>query len=100
MLRHIVLFALDGFDTAADKNRHLLRLKMSLEALTNEIEVLNDLKVRLNTNPDEAYDFALEADLNCIDCLKAYAEHPLHQRIVQEMIKPYQTARAAVDYVY
>ncbi|MDY6121900.1 MAG: Dabb family protein [Porphyromonas sp.] len=100
MLRHIVLFALDGFPTPGDKQRHLLRIKTSLEVLPKEIESLNSLTVRLNVNHEEEYDFALEADFNCENCLKAYQEHPLHQRVIDDFVKPYIKSRACVDYIY
>lgn len=98
MIRHIVMFALDGFPTPGDKQRHLLRIKTSLEMLPSQIERLNDLKVYLNVNEAEEYDFVLEAELNCMDCVKAYQEDPLHQRIINDFVKPYLKKRACVDY--
>lgn len=98
MLHHWVLFALDGFDSLEQKKQHLLLCKESLEALVSQIPELVDMKVHINQNPAESYDFALEAIVGSMENLAIYAGHPKHQTIVQESIKPYLKSRACVDF--
>lgn len=98
MLRHIVLFALEGFESPEQRAAHLEHIKRSLERLPEVIAPLESLSVHLNENPAEAYDFALEAIVPSLEELPAYAQHPEHLRIVQELIKPYLKQRACVDF--
>ena len=49
-------------------------------------------------NPSEEYDFMLEADLNSLADVKAYAEHPAHTTVVRELIAPYKAGRACIDF--
>lgn len=98
MLHHIVLFAFDGFTSDAEKAAHLQSIKKELEVLPSSIPALNALEVFINENPNEQYDLMLEARVSDMDALNAYANHPDHQRIVRELIKPYLRSRACVDY--
>lgn len=98
MLTHLVLFGLKGFDSAEQKDQHIQRIKQALEALPQSITALHQLEVITNENPNESYDFALSAQVENLDALKAYAEHPEHERIVQELIRPYLSSRACIDY--
>lgn len=100
MLRHIVLFQLDGFASPQAKAEHLEQIRVQLEALTQQIECLEGMKVSINCNPQEDFDFVLEALLQTLDEVKNYSEHPAHQRIVKELIAPYKVARACVDIEY
>lgn len=99
MLRHIVLFSLVDFPSSEAKHAQLTRIKSELEALPACISELRSLKVFFNENPDEAYDFVLEAELDSLACLSIYAQHPEHQRVAREYIKPYVKARACVDFM-
>lgn len=98
MIRHIVLFTLEGFPSETEKRVHLLQIKDALEALPDEIEGLKGMKVFLNENAEEPYDFLLEAFLERLEDLPLYAEHPAHMKVVQELIAPYKSARAAIDF--
>ncbi len=100
MFRHIVLFALDKdlFIGSEAQGLQLAKIKSLLEALPSKIEVLSDLKVYLNENPEEEYDFALEAWLPSAEDLPLYAQHPEHLLIVKEEIKPFLKKRACVDF--
>lgn len=98
MLKHVVLFALEGFVSPEAKAAHLEQIKKALEALPDRIPALRRMVVHLNQNPREAYDFVLEAYLDSLDELSLYADHPDHLEIVRELIKPHVRARACIDY--
>ncbi len=92
------MFKLAGFETVEAKTEQLHRIKNALEALVPVIEPLRAMSVCLNMNPTEEYDFMLEADLDTLADVKAYAEHPAHVVVVRELIAPYKAGRACVDY--
>lgn len=98
MLQHIVLFALEGFDSPEHKANHIAKIKEALERLPNLIPALHSMRVDLNENAAEAIDFALVAEVANLDTLPDYANHPEHQRVVLELIKPYLKTRACIDY--
>lgn len=97
MIRHTVLFALEGFPSEEAKKEQLQQIKQALEALPAAIDALLSMKVYINCNPEEPYDFLLEATLASMEELPLYAEHPRHQQVVAELIKPYMKLRAAID---
>lgn len=98
MIKHIVMFRLAEFETVEAKTTHLQKIKEALEALTPLIEPLHDMRVFLNVNSSEEYDFMLEADLDSLSDVKAYADHPAHMEVVRKLIAPFKVARACVDY--
>ncbi len=100
MFRHIVLFAFDDskFASKAEKEKQLTKIKTALEALVQTIDCLSELKVYFNENPDEAYDFMLEAYLPTAEDLPTYALHPEHLKVAKELVKPYLKSRACVDF--
>ena len=98
MLRHIVLFKLKPFDNEEDKLRQLNLIKSELEALQELIPVINFMRVYINENPAEDFDFMLETEVASIEDLPKYAEHPEHIRVANQYIKPYAEKRACVDF--
>ncbi|MDO4722945.1 Dabb family protein [Porphyromonas circumdentaria] len=98
MIRHIVIFNLDGFASAHEAEQHLSKIKVALEALPQTIEPLKAMKVEINTNPKEGYGFLLEAHLPNWESIEVYARHPEHEKVVQALIVPYKKNRACVDF--
>lgn len=98
MLRHVVLFKLKPFDNEVDKLRQLNLIKSELEVLQDLIPVINFMRVYINENPAEDFDFMLETEVASIEDLPKYAEHPEHIRVAAQYIKPYAEKRACVDF--
>ena len=98
MLRHIVLFRLKPFDNEEDKLRQLNLIKSELEALQSLIPAINFMRMYINENPAEDFDFMLETEVASIEELPKYAEHPEHIRVASQYIKPYAEKRACVDF--
>lgn len=100
MIRHTVLFAFKGLPGEAEKAAHCSRLAESLLALKEPLaSLILHIEAGQNCNPQEGFDFALVVDVKNLDSLRQYAQHPLHQAIVKEMIAPHLAQRACVDYV-
>lgn len=55
MVKHIVMFKLKPFETAAEKKAKLQEIKEKLEALIDKIEVLRGIRVDFNINPAETW---------------------------------------------
>ena len=98
MIRHIVIFSLEGFSSAQEAEQHLLKIKEALEGLPKTIEALDAMKVELNTNPKEGYGFMLEAHLPNWESIGLYAHHPDHEKVAQSLIAPYKKNRACIDF--
>ncbi len=97
MIRHIVLFKLQAFDSESAKTEKLSEIKTALEALPPKIDVINRLEVGLNANPNEEYDIALTVDVDSLEALEEYSKHPDHVA-VGGIIRPVLDKRACVDY--
>ena len=78
MIKHIVLFKLEESE---HKNVRLQEIRDRLEALVQVIPELKEMQVGINVNPEEKWDFSLEAVVADLHALEVYANHPAHQEI-------------------
>ena len=95
MIRHIVMFKLKEFATPADK-----QAKTGLEALIDKIDVLRMIRVDFNVNPAETWDIILTTELDTLEDVGTYANHPEHVAVSKGIIGPVKADRACVDYEY
>lgn len=95
MIKHIVLFKLEESE---HKNVRLQEIRDRLEALVQVIPELKEMQVGINVNPEEKWDFSLEAVVADLHALEVYANHPAHQEIVKTLIAPVKVDRACVNY--
>lgn len=91
MIKHIVLFKLEESE---HKNVRLQEIRDRLEALVQVIPELKEMQVGINVNPEEKWDFSLEAVVADLHALEVYANHPAHQEIVKTLIAPVKVDRA------
>jgi hypothetical protein len=98
MIRHVVSWTLLEQDTAkkAEAASFIAAQLMSLPALIPEIITLNVASNAVDI--DGNWDLVLIGDYADEAALKAYVEHPEHQKVVA-VIKPYFDRRAAVDFL-
>ena len=73
MIKHIVFFK---FKTTDDKAARMAAIKCELEKLPAVISELKELRVGININPAETWDLSLEALVNDMAALSAYANQP------------------------
>lgn len=95
MTKHIVLFQLQGTDEV--RRETALRFKQALDALPEQIEVLQSIEVALNENPGEDWDIVLTAIVPTMEDVAIYAKHPAHVAAAA-IIKDVKRSRACVDY--
>lgn len=100
MIRHIVMFKLKEFASPADKQAKMQEIKTSLEVLIDKIDVLNKIQVDFNINPEEIWDVILTTELDTLEDVKVYANHPEHVAVSKGIIGPVKADRACVDYEY
>ncbi len=99
MIKHIVLFRLNGFGSSEEKAEKLHELKMKFDGLMGKIPAIRSIHAGINCNPAEQFDLALVVEVNTMEDLEAYAKHPEHQEVVK-ILAPYKDGRSCVDYVF
>ena len=100
MIRHIVMFKLKEFATPADKQAKMQEIKTGLEALIDKIDVLRMIRVDFNVNPAETWDIILTTELDTLEDVSTYANHPEHVAVAKGIIGPVKADRACFDYEY
>ena len=94
MIKHTVIWKLKE----ENKEENAKKIKIKLEALTKEIDLIKKLEVGINENGGE-YDAILITEFETYEALKAYDIHPKHTE-VRDFIKTVVSQRIAVDYTY
>ena len=95
MVKHIVMFKLKGDDQL--RRETALRFKAALDALPEQIDVLQSIETALNENPGEDWDIVLTAVVPTMEDVATYAQHPAHVAAAA-IIKEAKESRACVDY--
>lgn len=96
-IRHIVMWNVRG-DTPAEREANLGRLKAAFEGLRGRIPGLMKLEIGVDTSRvDYACDVVLYSEFDSQASLDAYATHPEHLRVRQEL-GDLRIARHQVDY--
>ena len=97
MIKHIVMWNVRG-ETPQQKADGIARLKHSFESLRGRIPGLLHLEIGVDSSRiDYACDVVLYSEFESQAALDAYAGHPEHQRVKQELAD-LRTARHQVDY--
>ena len=95
MFRHVVM--LRFADDTTDEQKEALRAGLRrLPELIPEITAYrfgDDRGLR-----DDNFDFVVTADFDSVDNFIVYRDHPDHQKLIDELIAPIMTARAAVQF--
>jgi quinol monooxygenase YgiN len=99
MIKHIVMWNVAG-ETAEQKRQAALFLKDRFEGLRGLIPGLRQLEIGVDiSGVDYACDVVLYSEFENREALEAYASHPEHLRVRQE-VTDIRTARYQVDYVF
>lgn len=96
MVKHIVTFKLQG--TADERLEVAKRFKAALEALPQQIDVLQSIEVGINENPAEQWDVVLTAIVPTMADVEVYAKHPAHVAAAG-LLAGHKADRACVDYI-
>ena len=89
------MFKLQGSDEL--RREVALRFKAALDALPEQIDVLQSIEVAINENPAEDWDIVLTAIVPTMADVATYAKHPAHVTAAS-IIKDVKQQRACVDY--
>ncbi|MET8046343.1 Dabb family protein [Streptosporangium sp. NPDC005286] len=95
MFRHVVLFTWAQEATDEQRGRVATELGKLPEAIT-EIRSYT-LGTDAGVNPGN-HQFAVVADFDSVDDYLVYRDHPLHQAVIAEHIKPIVASRAAIQF--
>lgn len=97
MIRHIVMWDVRG-DTPEVKSANVARLRASFESLRGRVPGLLHLEIGADTSgADYACDVVLVSEFESQAALDAYAHHPEHLRVKDE-VGDMRIARHQVDY--
>jgi hypothetical protein len=97
MIKHIVMWNVRG-DSPEEKRRSALFLKHRFEGLAGQIPGLRRLEIGIDmSGVDYACDVVLYSEFDDQQSLQAYATHPEHLR-VREELGDLRVARYQVDY--
>jgi hypothetical protein len=97
MIKHIVMWKVRG-DTPAARQQAALFLKSRFEGLVGAIPGMAHLEIGLDSSGvDYACDVVLYSEFESQQALDAYAAHPAHLRVRQEL-EGLRIARHQVDY--
>ena len=97
MFKHIVMWRVAGDDTET-RARNVARVTQAFEALRGRIPGLTHLEVGMDTSRVEyACDVVLYTEFESQEAVDAYATHPEHLRVKQELGQ-LRIERYQVDY--
>ncbi len=99
MIKHIVWWTLQEEAENASASENALKIKEMAEALVNVIDEAISIEVSVkpqSTTTVEAQ-VILQSVHNSMEGLKAYSDHPEHQKL-GAFIKKVATSRNAIDY--
>ncbi|MEU0520981.1 Dabb family protein [Streptosporangium sp. NPDC006007] len=95
MFRHVVLFT--WAEEATDEQRATVATELGgLPGIIPEIRAYT-IGADAAVNPGN-HEFAVVADFDTVEDYLAYRDHPAHQAVIAEHIKPILASRAAVQF--
>ena len=96
MLRHVALFRWKPEATSEDVSK----LEAALRVLPSKIPCIQTYRFGRDIGIQEGNaDFGLVADFIDEASLETYANHPDHQDVIKNLVRPIQAERIAIQYV-
>ena len=96
MLRHVALFHWKTEATAEDVSK----VEAALRRLPGKIPCIQSYRFGRDLGVQKGNaDFALVADFTDEEGLRTYADHPEHQAVLNDLIRPIMSKREAIQYV-
>lgn len=95
IFRHVVLFRWKPGTTPGQ----LVSLERALASLPGRISEIRAYRYGEDAKQTSGnFDFAIVADFDDLASFRAYVDHPAHQQLVAENIRPLVAERVAVQY--
>lgn len=99
MIKHIILWTLKPELSDEEKAAVKANMKKGLEALVGQVPGLIDMKVYIDGRlASSTADVMLDSTLESEEALKAYASHPAHVAVADELVCPYTAQRTCLDF--
>lgn len=100
MIKHIAMFKFKAFESEEEKVKYYARLEKAFDGLDKKVPEIKFLQIGFDELKSEAsFDFVVNVDIENIDCLAAYANHPEHQKAVT-VVKEMVAERKVIDYSF
>lgn len=95
MFRHVVMFS---WKPEVD-DAHVAELGAALDGLVDAIAEIRSYTHGPDAGlADQNSDYAVVGDFDSVADYEIYRDHPAHRTVVDELVAPYVTARAAVQF--
>lgn len=99
MIKHIILWTLKPELSDEEKAAVKANMKKGLEALVGQVPGLIDVKVYIDGRlASSTADVMLDSTLESEEALKAYASHPAHVAVADDLVRPYAVLRSCLDF--
>lgn len=100
MIKHIALFKFKPFENLQDKDVYYSRLVNAFATLCDDIPQLKSFEIGFDILESEAsYDFIVNAEIENLNDLKIYANHPKHL-IAAKVVRERAIDRKVIDYKF
>jgi len=100
MIKHIAMFKFKAFGSEEERENYHNRLKKAFDGLDKKIPEIKFLQIGFDQlHSDVSFDFVVNADLENIDALPVYANHPEHIKVAS-IIKEMAIDRKVIDYLF
>ncbi|MGF6376556.1 hypothetical protein M2140_001633 [Clostridiales Family XIII bacterium PM5-7] len=98
MIRHIVAWNFkEGFSDTENED-HARKVKTDLEALTNIVDGILEINVRIDLLSSSNKQVVLDSCFACEDAMAAYQVHPEHKKVVAFINEVFEN-RICIDYL-
>ena len=98
MVKHIILWTLKDEFSNTEKQEIKNNIKAGLEGLLGVVPGLTEIKVNINPLPTSNVDLMLDSSFESFEALKAYAHHPAHVDVADNLVRPYTVLRSCIDF--
>jgi len=100
MIKHIAMFKFKAFGSEEEKNSYNNRLIEAFEGLENKVPEIKFLQIGFDKlHSDASFDFIVNVDIENLDALSVYANHPEHVKAAS-VIKEMAADRKVIDYEF
>lgn len=98
MIKHVILWNLDGKYSAKEKEEIKKNIKLNLEGLKGKIPGMTDIKVNISGLSSSTADLMLDSSFESEEALKGYSENPMHVSVADTYVRPYTVRRSCLDF--
>lgn len=98
MVKHVILWQLKDEFSKEEKEKIKCDMKEGLESLKGKISGLVEIHVQTDSLASSNVDVMLDSSFESEEDLKAYAVHPAHVEVADNMVRPFTKSRSCIDY--